>query len=88
MHVEDVVGGDGVRTLAVAIIGARPRCFVGDEPEGRAAAGATFNLQEQEVVPTGQEPDPVGRDALLADGAAETVDERAKVILRIHPREV
>ena len=86
MHVEDIVGRDGGH--AAAGLGLGRGHLVGDEAEGRAAARAAFHLQEQEVIASSKEADPIGGDALLADGASETVEERAKVILRIHPREL
>jgi hypothetical protein len=86
VHVEDIVRGDGGRVGEA--IGFRGRRLIGDEAEGRAAAAPAVHLQEDQVVASGEEADPIGGDALLADGAAETVEELAKVILRTHPHEV
>ncbi len=83
MHVEDVVGGD--RGAVREAVGLGRDGFVGDETERRAAAGRAIHLQEEEVVAPRQEPDPIGGDVLLADGAPHPVEQRAKVILRTHP---
>jgi hypothetical protein len=82
MHVEDIVGRDG-RTAGQPVR-LRDDDRVGDEPEGRATARLAVQLEEEQVVAPGEQADPVGGDALLADGAAGAVEERAKVILRTH----
>lgn len=83
MHVEDVVRGD--RRALRQPSGLRPDMSVGDESERGAAAAGAVDLEEQEVVPAGQQPDPIGSDGFVADGAADPVEERAEVILRTHP---
>lgn len=83
MHVEDVVRAD--RRGAGQAIGLGSVGRVGGESERRAAACRTVQLQEEEVVPSRQDPDPVARDVLVADGAPHSVEQRAEAILRTHP---
>ncbi len=83
MHRDDVVGRDdfgdggwsGITTLS-------------HELEGRAATPMALDLDEGQILPAGQEPDPVGGDGLVADGAAEPVRKRALWVAGIHPRGV
>ena len=56
-----------------------------DETERRGRAGPAVELEEDEIVAAGKEPDPGGRDGLIADGAREAVHERAEIVLTIHP---
>ena len=86
MHVENVIGAD--RRAALQAVGLGRAGVVGDEAQGGAATGRAIDLEEDEVVAPGQEADAIGGDALLADGAPDTVEKRAKVILRTHPRGV
>lgn len=83
MHVENIVRAD--RVAVGEPVRLRTNGLVGDEAEGGGTARSAIELEKDEIVPTGKEPDPVGGDALLADGAPDTVEERAKVILRTHP---
>lgn len=82
MHVEDVVRGDGRRfqSLHGLIAGAGD-----DEAESRAEAGAAVDLEEDQLVTPGEEAEPFGGDALVADGAPKPVREREAVVQRIHP---
>ena len=57
-----------------------------EHPERRAAAGRTTELDECEVVAVGQDADPLARDGAPADGAADTIEERAELVARIHAR--
>ena len=86
VHVEDVVGADRRRVRMPVDLG--DEGFVGEEPEGGAAARGALDLEEEEVLATGQEADALTGDALLADGAGDTVEELAQVILWIHPQRV
>lgn len=83
VHVEDVVRRDG-RTPGEAI-GLGSGGLVRDEAEPRAATRGAVHLEEEQVVTPRQEPETVDGDALLADGAADAVEKRAKVILGTHP---
>jgi len=83
VHVEDIVRRD--RGGIGEAIGLGRHGLVGDEAQRRAAAGPAVHLQEEEVVTPGQDPNPLGGDVLLADGAAHAVEQRAKVILWTHP---
>jgi CsoR family transcriptional regulator, copper-sensing transcriptional repressor len=82
VHVEDVVGRDGrrLRPLQRAVAGAGD-----DEPKRRAQAGAAIDLEEDQLIAPGEEAEPFGGDALLADGASKPVGEREAVVQRIHP---
>jgi len=86
VHVEHVIGVHGLAARQPVRLGQSRR--VGDEAEGRAAARWADNLEEEQVVAPGKQPDPVGGDVRIADGTVGPVVERAKVILRTHPRGV
>ena len=85
MHVEDVIGRDRrglrLRERLSGFVAAATK----HEPEGRAQARGTVQLQEGKVVAPGEQGQPVGGDALLADGATKPVRERSEVVQRIHP---
>jgi CsoR family transcriptional regulator, copper-sensing transcriptional repressor len=55
-------------------------------PERRALASRTAQLDEREVVAVGQDADPLARDGAPADGAADTIEEWAELVARIHAR--
>jgi len=81
VHVDDVVGADrwiGPRRVGEARLGL-------DEAEGRAAARRAIDAEEGDVLAARDDPHVDGGDGLLADGAGESVRERAEVIQRIHP---
>ena len=61
---------------------------VAEEAECGAAAAITLDLDEGQIFPAGQEPDPFGGDGLVADGAGRSVQERAQLVAGIHPRGV
>ena len=82
MHVEDVVGGDGV---GLGRIGRTFRLAGEEEAEGRAQARTALDLQEDEIVAPGEELHLVDGDALVADRAQMPVREREEVVQRIHP---
>jgi CsoR family transcriptional regulator, copper-sensing transcriptional repressor len=82
VHVEDVIGADRRRWWRRDGLVAG----TGDhEPEGGACAGGAIDLQKHELVAPGEELEPFGGDALLADGASKPVGEHEAVIQRIHP---
>jgi DNA-binding FrmR family transcriptional regulator len=82
VHVEDVVGSDGVGPGRVG----RPFPLAGeDEAEGRAQARVAVDLQEDEIVAPGEELHLFGGDALVADRAQVPVRKREAVVQRIHP---
>src|SRR5439155_3377059 len=85
---EDVVGRDR-RRIGIDGIGDFERTAVAlarhDEAERRGCTGPAVELEEDQIVAAGQEPDAGGRDGLIADGASETVHERAEIVLTIHP---
>jgi len=83
VHVEDVIRADRGCVSEANDLG-RDR-LVGDEAERCAATRQAIDLQEQEIVAVGEEPDPVAGDVLLADGAPHPVEQRAEAILRTHP---
>ena len=85
MHVEDVVRRDRCR-LGHPVLAFGPAAR--HEAERGAQAGPAVELEEAEVVAPGEELHPFGGDALVADGAAGPVRERAKVVQRIHPSRV
>jgi len=60
----------------------------GHELERGAATSMALDLDERQVLPSSEEPDPVGGDGLVADGAVEPVGERALWVARSHPRGV
>jgi len=63
--------------------------LLGPAAENEAERGAgtvlAIDLEKGEVVAPGEQPDPGRGDALVADGAAETVGKRHEVVQRIHP---
>ena len=64
------------------------RDVVHDEPDGSAAAVVADESDEGEAVPTGEEPDPSGRDGSPAGGALCAVGERARAIAGTHRPQV
>jgi len=81
VHVDDVVGADrrvGPRRVGEARLGL-------DEAEGRAPARRAIDAEEGDVLAARDNPHVDSGDGLLADGAGESVRERAEVIQRIHP---
>ncbi|MBF8289362.1 MAG: hypothetical protein HW391_330 [Chloroflexi bacterium] len=89
MHVEDLIAGDGVRVGGDGQplddpVRAGKAGAICNEAERGAAATRAGDLEEEQVIPPGQEPDPISGDAVLADGAVDAVEERAPVILRTH----
>ena len=89
VHVEDVIRADrrrlGRSIGGTAVAVETPR---DDEPEGGAQAPGAVDLDEGKIVTPGKEADAGGWDAVVADGAAETVREGDEVVQRIHPRRV
>jgi len=59
-----------------------------DELEARAAAAGALDVDEGQVITAGQQPNSVGGDGLVADGAGRPVRERALRVAGIHPRGV
>ena len=57
-----------------------------EHPERCAATRRTAELDEREVVAMGQDADSLARDGAPADGAADTIEERAELVARIHAR--
>ena len=74
---------------ATSRTGAPSGAVAGDqEAERRAAAGGAGELDEGEVVASGEDPDPSGRDGRPAGGARGAVGERAGTIAGTHRRPV
>ena len=62
---------------------------VGDhDPERIAPARRARNLEEDDVVTTGEDSDPARGDERTAGGAVGSARERFGVVARIHPRQV
>ena len=79
----ELIGGRRGPARSASVPAARPA-----KPRVVLRQARAVDLEEGEVVAPGQELDPVGGDALLADGAGDPVRERAEVVQRIHPRGV
>ena len=58
------------------------------DPEGFASTARAMDLDEGDVVATGEDADPVRRDDLAASGAVDAVCERIEVVARIHRPQV
>ncbi len=58
------------------------------DAERLAPAGRTVGLHEGDIVPPGEDADPIGRDDLAAGGARNPAGERIEVVARIHRPQV
>lgn len=85
MHRDHVIGRDDRRD---GVGPSRSITTLSYELKGRAATVMARDLDKCQILSASQEPDPVGGDGLVADGAAESVRERALWVAGIHPRGV